>query len=48
MILPKTKPIVVGMIYQLPSQNSLLKILNKNFPSIDTDAEKNILLVILT
>ena len=31
---------VIGTIYRLPSQNSFLEILNKNFPSIDTDAKE--------
>ena len=28
---------MVGIIYRPPTQNNLLGILNKNFPSIDTD-----------
>ena len=39
-LLPKTKPIVVRIIYRSPSQNNFLKIRNKSFPSIDTDAKK--------
>ena len=47
-LLPKTKPIVVGIIHRSPSQNSFLEILNKNFPSIDIDAKETYILVILT
>ena len=39
-LLPKTKPIVVVIIYRFPSQNSSLEILNKNIPSIDTDVKE--------
>ena len=40
-LLPKTKSIMVGIIYRLPSQNNFLEILNKSIPSIDTDVKKS-------
>ena len=43
-LLPKTKPIMVGIIYISPSQNNFLEILNKNFPSFDTDAKETYIL----
>ena len=43
-LLPKIKPIVVGNIYRSPSQNSFLEILNKNFPSTDTDVKETYIL----
>ena len=43
-LLPKTKSIVVGIIYRLPSQNNFLEILNKSVPSIDTDVKKTYIL----
>ena len=39
-LLPKTKPVVVRIIYRSPSQNSFLEILNKSSPSVDTDAKE--------
>ena len=39
-LLPKTKPIVVGIIYWSPSQYNFPEILNENFPSIDKDAKE--------
>ena len=39
-LLPKTKPIVVGIIYSSPSQYNFPEILNENFPSIDKDAKE--------
>ena len=47
-LLPKTKPIVLGIICRSLSQNDFLEILNKNFPSINIDAKKYTFLVILT
>ena len=35
---------MVGSNYRSPSQNSFLEILNKNFPSIDTDAKETYIL----
>ena len=35
---------MVGIIYMSPSQNNFLKILNKNFPSFDTDAKETYIL----
>ena len=39
-LLPKTKPIEVGIICRLLSQNNFLEILNKNLPSINIDAKE--------
>ena len=39
-LLPKTKPVVVGIAYWLPSQFNFLETLNKNLPSIDTDSKE--------
>ena len=47
-LLPTTKPIVVGIAYWLPSQFNFLETLNKNLPSIDTDSKRDIFLVVLT
>ena len=46
-LLPKTKPIMVGIIYRSPTQNNVLKILSKNFPSIGTDSKETNVLVII-
>ena len=35
-LLPKTKPITVGIIYRPPNQNNLLQTLNENFAKLDT------------
>ena len=43
-VLPKTKSIVAGIIYRLPSQNNFLEVLNKKIPSIDTDAKETFIL----
>ena len=43
-LLPKTELIKVVIIYRTPSQNTFLKILNKNLPSIDTDAKETYIL----
>ena len=43
-LLPKTKPILVEIIYRSPSQDSSLEILCKNFPSIDTDTKETYIL----
>ena len=40
-LLPKTKKILVGIIYRWPIQNNFLKTLTKIFPSSNTDT-KNI------
>ena len=41
---PKTKLIVVWIIYSLPTENYFREILNKNFPSIDTDTKETYIL----
>ena len=43
-LLPKTKPIVVRIIYRSSSQKNFLEILHKNFPSTDTDAKETYIL----
>ena len=35
-LLPKTKPITVGIIYRPPNQNTFLQTLNGNFAKLDT------------
>ena len=35
-LLPKTKPITVGIIYRPPNQNNFLQTLNENFAKLDT------------
>ena len=35
---------MVGIIYRSHTQNNFLEILNKNFPSIDTDAKETYIL----
>ena len=35
-LLPNTKPIVVGIIYRPPSQSEFLKIINTHFSNLDT------------
>ena len=35
-LLPKTKPMTVGIIYRPPNQNNLLQTLNENFAKLDT------------
>ena len=46
-LLPKTKPVMVGIIYRSPTQNNVLEILSKNFPSIGTDSKETNVLVII-
>ena len=43
-LLRKTNPRVVEIIYRSPSQNNFLEILNKNFPPVDTDAKETYIL----
>ena len=43
-LLPKTKLIVVWIIYSLPTENYFREILNKNFPYIDTDTKETYIL----
>ena len=43
-LLPKTKGILVGIIYRSPNQNSFLELLSKNFPSIDKDKKETYIL----
>ena len=43
-LLPKTKPKVVEIIYRLLFQNNFLEIVNKNFPSVDADVKETYIL----
>ena len=43
-LLPRTKPIAVGITDRLPYQINFLIILNKVLPSIDTDAKETYIL----
>ena len=36
-LLPKTKPLIVGIIYSPPNQSNFLEIINANFGKLDTD-----------
>ena len=42
--MPKTKSVVVGIVYRSSSHNNFLEILNENFSSIDTDAKETYIL----
>ena len=42
-LLPNTKPIVVGIIYRPPSQSEFLEIINTHFSKLDTNNEIYIL-----
>ena len=46
-LLPKTKPVMVAIIYRSPTRNNVLEILSKNFPSIRTDSKETNVLVII-
>ena len=46
-LLPKTKPVMVAIIYRSPTRNNVLEILSKNFPSISTDSKETNVLVII-
>ena len=48
LLLPITKPIVVGIIYQLPSQLDFLEIINNHFSKLDTNNNEIYILSILT
>ena len=40
LLLPNTKPIVVGIIYRSPSQSEFLEIINTHFSKLDTNNNK--------
>ena len=48
LLLPITKPIVVGIIYQLPSQLDFLEIINNHFSKLNTNNNEIYILSILT
>ena len=39
-LLPKTKPVIVGIIYRPPNQSNFLEIINANFYKLDTDTKE--------
>ena len=41
-LLPKTSPITVGIMYRPPSQTNFLEILNMTFEKVDTDKKRDI------
>ena len=43
-ILPKTKPITVGVIYRPPNQTNFSKALNENFATLDTTFKESYIL----
>ena len=44
-LLPKTKPLIVGIIYRPPNQSNFLEIISANFDKIDTDMKESYILV---
>ena len=40
-LLPKTKPLIVGIIYRLPNESNFLEIINANFDKLDTDIKES-------
>ena len=40
-VLPKTKPLIVGIIYRLPNESNFLEIINANFDKLDTDIKES-------
>ena len=43
-LLPKTKPLIVGIIYRPPNQSNFLEIINANFDKLDTDTKESYIL----
>ena len=43
-ILPITKPLIVGIIYRPPNQSNFLGIINANFDKLDTDMRESYIL----
>ena len=37
LLLPKTKPIVIGTVYRPPNQTNFMKIFNENLSKVDTN-----------
>ena len=40
-LLPKTKPLIVGIIYRRPNQSNFLQIINANFHKLDIDTKES-------
>ena len=40
-LLPKTKPLIVGIIYRPPNQSNFLEIINANFGKLDTNTKES-------
>ena len=43
-LLPKIKPLTVGIIYRPPNQSNFLEIINANFDKLDTDMKESYIL----
>ena len=43
-LLPKTKPLIIGIIYRPPNQSNFLEIINTNFEKLDTDTKESYIL----
>ena len=43
-LLPKTKPLIVGIIYRALNQSNFLEIMNANFDKLDTDMKESCIL----
>ena len=43
-LLPKTKPLIVGIIYRPPNQSNFLEIINTNFDKLDSDTKESYIL----
>ena len=43
-LLPKTKPLLVGIIYRSPNQSNFLEIKNVNFDKLDNDTKESYIL----
>ena len=44
LLLPNTKPIVVGTIYRPPNQTNFMEILNENLSKVDTNGAETYIL----
>ena len=45
LLLPNTKPIVVGTVYRPPNQTNFMEIFNQNLPKVDTNNAQTYILV---
>ena len=43
-LLPKTKPLIVGIIHRPPNQSNFLEIIIANFEKLDTDTKESYIL----